>query len=61
MTNRVDTELSDLGLHCLPRPVSPKSKDHYGSIEWNRSFSQTRNGPQVCDTHSRSSVYSSIV
>ena len=23
-------EQSDLGLHCLPRPIYPKIKDHYG-------------------------------
>ena len=23
-------EQSDLGLHCLPRPVCPKTWDHYG-------------------------------
>ena len=22
----------DLGLHCWPRPVCPKIKDHYGNI-----------------------------
>ena len=22
---------SDLGLHCLPRPICPKTLDHYGS------------------------------
>ena len=22
--------MSDLGLHCLPRPTCPKTKDHYG-------------------------------
>ena len=23
-------EQSDLGLHCLPRPICPKTWDHYG-------------------------------
>ena len=25
-------EQSDLGLHCLPRPVCPKTLDHYGNL-----------------------------
>ena len=25
-----DQEQSDLGLHCLPRPICQKTKDHYG-------------------------------
>ena len=25
-------EQTDLGTHCLPRPVCPKTKDHYGII-----------------------------
>ena len=25
-----DQEQSDLGLHCLPRPICPKTYDHYG-------------------------------
>ena len=32
MANSVDpdqTAQSDLGLHCLPRPVCPKTKDHF--------------------------------
>ena len=24
-------EQSALGLHCLPRPISPKTYDHYGN------------------------------
>ena len=24
-------EQSDLGLHCLPRPICPKTLDHYGT------------------------------
>ena len=24
-------EQSDLGLHCLPRPICPKTSDHYGT------------------------------
>ena len=31
MANSVDpvqTEQSDLGLHCLPRPICPKTSDH---------------------------------
>ena len=36
MANSVDPdqtaqEQSDLGLHCLPRPVCPETKDHYGT------------------------------
>ena len=35
MANSVDPdqtveEQSDLGLHCLPRPIRPKTYDHYG-------------------------------
>ena len=33
MANSVDpdqTDCSDLGLHCLPRHVCPKTKNHYG-------------------------------
>ena len=33
IANSVDTgakEQSDLGLHCLPRPICPKAYDHYG-------------------------------
>ena len=25
-------EQSNLGLHCLPRPICPKTLDHYGTI-----------------------------
>ena len=25
-------EHSDLGLHCLPRPICPKTKGHYGIL-----------------------------
>ena len=37
MANSVDPdqtaleEQSDLGLHCLPRPICPKTLDHYGN------------------------------
>ena len=33
MANSVDPdqEQSDLGLHCLPRPICPKTWDHYGN------------------------------
>ena len=31
MANNVDPDQSDLGLHCLPRHVSPKIKDHYAN------------------------------
>ena len=27
-------EQSDLGLHCLPRPICPKTLDHYGNGKW---------------------------
>ena len=32
MANSVDLleEQSDLGLHCLPRHIRPKTKHHYG-------------------------------
>ena len=30
IANSEDTDQSDLGLHCLPRPVCPKILDHYG-------------------------------
>ena len=26
-------EQSDLGLHCLPRPICPKTKDHYSKVQ----------------------------
>ena len=29
MADSVDMDQSDLGLHCLPRPVCPNSKVHY--------------------------------
>ena len=31
-----DQEQSDLGLHCLPRSICPKTWDHYGifQIPW---------------------------
>ena len=33
MANSVDLEeQSDLGLHCLPRHICPKTWDHYGKI-----------------------------
>ena len=37
MANSVDPdqtaqEQSDLGLHCLPRPVCLNTKDHYGNV-----------------------------
>ena len=28
---RLLLDWSDLGLHCLPRPLSPKIQGHYGS------------------------------
>ena len=32
MANSVDPEVqSDLGLHCLPRPICPRTSDHYGN------------------------------
>ena len=33
MANSVDPdqEQSDLGLHCLPRQICPKTYDHYGT------------------------------
>ena len=30
MANSVDPDQSDLGLHCLPRPVCPKTYKNYG-------------------------------
>ena len=37
MANSVapDQEQSDLGLHCLPRHVCPKTQDHYGKARNN--------------------------
>ena len=32
IANSVDPEQSILGLHCLPRPVCPKTSEHYGVI-----------------------------
>ena len=25
--------VTDLGLHCLPRPICPKTLDHYGKLQ----------------------------
>ena len=33
MANSVDPEQSDLGLHCLPRHICPKTWDHYGNTQ----------------------------
>ena len=33
MANSVDPEQSDLGLHCLPRHICPKTYDHYGNMK----------------------------
>ena len=30
IANSVDLDQSDLGLHCLPGPVCPKTEEHYG-------------------------------
>ena len=36
MTNNVDPDQTtctpDLGLHCLPRAICPKTYDHYGTL-----------------------------
>ena len=32
-------EQSDLGLHCLPRPICPKNYSHYGNM-WACKLSQ---------------------
>ena len=32
IANSVDPDQSDLGLHCLPRPVCPKTLKHYGIL-----------------------------
>ena len=32
IANNVDPDQSDLGLHCLPRPVCPKTQDHFSRI-----------------------------
>ena len=48
MANSVDsdqTEQSDLGLHCLPRHICPKTQDHNGTSNKMRAIhlsSQTR-------------------
>ena len=38
MVNSVVPDQSDLGLHCLPRPVCLKTKDHYGRVLFQFSF-----------------------
>ena len=32
MANSVDPDQTDLGLHCLLRPICPKTGDHYGIL-----------------------------
>ena len=32
IANSVDPEQYDLGLHCLPRPVCPKTSKQYGYL-----------------------------
>ena len=32
MANSVDPDQTDLGLHCLPRPICLKTLDHYGTF-----------------------------
>ena len=32
IANNVDPEQSDLGLHCLPRAICPKTWDHYDQL-----------------------------
>ena len=32
ITNRVDTDQTDLGLHCLLRPICPNISNYYGTI-----------------------------
>ena len=34
IANSVDPDQSDLGLHCLSRPVCPKTYENYGSFNW---------------------------
>ena len=33
LANSVDSDQSGLGLRCLPRPVGPKTQDHYGKFK----------------------------
>ena len=43
LANSVDPEeQSDLGLYCLPRPICPKTLDHYGR---NKVFFLRNNNP----------------
>ena len=38
-------EQSDLCLHCLPRPICPKTEDHYGIlIFWEKKDACDRKG-----------------
>ena len=32
------SEDTDLGLHCLPRPICPKTVDHYGKFSSGRNW-----------------------
>ena len=32
IANSEDADQSDLDLHCLPRPICPKTYDHYGIV-----------------------------
>ena len=35
-------EQSDLGLHCLPRPICPKTLDHYNSVGLKREHTKMK-------------------
>ena len=40
MANSIDPDQTapDLGLHCLPRHICPKTLDHYGRINDNQKW-----------------------
>ena len=40
ITNRVDTDQSDLGLHCLLRPICPNISNYYGRMEQQEQIKQ---------------------
>ena len=51
-------EQSDLGLHCLPRPVCQETKDHYGVGQPEASVTADSHG-MTSAGHLRSSTYRS--
>ena len=51
--NSADQDLYALGLHCLPRPLCPKTKDYYGMItvlSFGTKLKTLNNGQHYCYT-----------